>query len=227
MKVDDYTSEERDTMLFLRQHTNIPIPQPRFLTSKEFVMDHVEGTVLGDCWGKLSWFTQFRVACTLRLYIRQLRGLTRDAPGPIAGPVRGPMFDLKELTNTFENWVMFRSWVEVAAARGWRQKTQTSKQRYGPFPLYISPEISFTPLVFTHGDLHPGNLILSSTGKLSVIDWGESGYYPPWFQWVSMNYHCTGARPQPKTWRRWIGFITGANFTTEARYWGCFIYGLF
>jgi hypothetical protein len=40
------------------------------------------------------------------------------------------------------------------------------------------------PIVFTHGDLHRGNIIISSKGVprvLAIVDWHQSGWYPAYW----------------------------------------------
>ncbi|KAG5651796.1 hypothetical protein H0H81_007382 [Sphagnurus paluster] len=39
--------------------------------------------------------------------------------------------------------------------------------------------IDDAPLVFTHNDLNPRNIILGDDGRLWMIDFEESGFYPP------------------------------------------------
>jgi hypothetical protein len=42
------------------------------------------------------------------------------------------------------------------------------------------------PLVFTHGDLSMRNIIFGRDGRIWLVDWDWSGFYPPWFEYVSM-----------------------------------------
>ena len=41
-------------------------------------------------------------------------------------------------------------------------------------------------LVFTHLDLNPRNVMLGDDGRLWMIDFGLSGFYPEWFEYVAM-----------------------------------------
>ena len=43
------------------------------------------------------------------------------------------------------------------------------------------------PLVLTHQDLNMRNLIVGDDGRLWVIDWAWSGFYPRWFEFVAMG----------------------------------------
>ncbi|KAI0802639.1 hypothetical protein GGR55DRAFT_664969 [Xylaria sp. FL0064] len=37
--------------------------------------------------------------------------------------------------------------------------------------------------VFTHGDLQPQNIMVGSEGKVMIIDWAPSGWYPIWWEY--------------------------------------------
>ena len=47
-----------------------------------------------------------------------------------------------------------------------------------------APFNSSLPLVFTHSDLSPRNLLLDEGNKLWVIDFQFSGFYPQWFEYA-------------------------------------------
>lgn len=56
---------ERSNNIFVRTHTNIPVPQPRYLHLKEaLITDFIPGSMLLECWDSLSPFYQFCIACT-------------------------------------------------------------------------------------------------------------------------------------------------------------------
>ena len=62
------------------------------------------------------------------------------------------------------------------------------------------------PLVLTHLDLHPGNIIVGDDGRVWLIDWEHAGFYPQWFEYASMvdEWDFLGR------WERWVlGFIAG------------------
>lgn len=48
------------------------------------------------------------------------------------------------------------------------------------------------PIVFTHDDLVPSNIILSSgSNPRAIIDWGQSGWYPAYWE------YCKARRVKP------------------------------
>lgn len=67
---------------------------------------------------------------------------------------------------------------------------------------------SSLPLVLTHLDLLPQNIIVGADSRVYVIDWETAGFYPQWFEYVGMmqGWDILGRG----RWRRLIvGFIAG------------------
>ena len=65
---------------------------------------------------------------------------------------------------------------------------------------------SSLPLVMTHLDLQPHNIIIGEDGRVWIIDWEFAGFYPQWFEYASMwtGWEILGQ------WKSWIlGFMAG------------------
>jgi thiamine kinase-like enzyme len=48
-------------------------------------------------------------------------------------------------------------------------------------------------ITFTHADLHPGNILISKHGPvqiLAIVDWGQSGWYPDYWEYCKAAYTC-------------------------------------
>lgn len=201
-------------MKFVFDNTTIPtpkvhlvLPDPVVYDLAYVVMDYIHGHRLDHIWPQLSIWSKLRVAWILRSYIRQLRSITRGSspvPGPL-GPYprpypegtidplrqRGPFSDATELT-AFLN------------------SRSTSIRRVSIPPEYENPE----PLVFTHADLNMRNIILDDDGRVWLIDWGWSGFYPRSWEFISMALQAE-AHPSgqtPLSWRRCVPFITSPDF---------------
>ncbi len=75
------------------------------------------------------------------------------------------------------------------------------------------------PLVLTHQDINPRNIIVGEDGRIWMIDWAWSGYYPPWFEYITMLRQAgveinIGSNHQ--YWETFIPFICGPWFKQEA-----------
>jgi hypothetical protein len=55
------------------------------------------------------------------------------------------------------------------------------------------------------------NIIYGRDGRIWLVDLGQSGFYPPWFEYVSMVYAAEGDKA-PDSWNRLIPFIVDPLF---------------
>lgn len=211
---------ESATMRYVRSHTRIPVPQPRYPhLSSWLVMDLVDGKMLLECWESLSWWMKLRVACTLRGYVRQLRALTGTRPGSIVDGVieNHSLFD-DNRCGPFANATEFRVWCELIAHTSWIRETRYLRSNgwsedEDPYPIMDAEWL----LVFTHGDLHLGNIMLSKDGVLWIVDWASGGFFPPWLDTVGMRY-----LEPPASFQRYISFIAG-SFPEYELFWRLFM----
>ena len=152
------------------------IAQPRFRHVENWLItDCVPGRTLEECWDSLSMFMQFRIACTLRGYIKQLQSLTGSTPGALDGYIHGALFN-NTIWGLFTDAKQFRCFCEASARYEWIDRM--SRHIENPInsrPLPIVPSTNDWSLSFVHGDLHPKNIILSDENVLWIVNWGSSG----------------------------------------------------
>ncbi|KAL4245370.1 hypothetical protein ABKN59_009481 [Abortiporus biennis] len=55
------------------------------------------------------------------------------------------------------------------------------------------------PLVFTHNDISMRNVILGDDGKVYLVDWAFSGFYPAWMEYAAMAWYLDVT---PRSWSR-------------------------
>lgn len=55
-------------------------------------------------------------------------------------------------------------------------------------------------IVFTHGDLHPGNLIVWADGTAVLLDWGLAGFWLEYWEF----YHALFNPPWRASWDRMV-----------------------
>ena len=59
-------------------------------------------------------------------------------------------------------------------------------------PEYRSQLPDDGPITFTHSDLHPSNIMISSDDGpiriLALIDWHQSGWYPSYWEWCKISW---------------------------------------
>ncbi|CCA74642.1 hypothetical protein PIIN_08594 [Serendipita indica DSM 11827] len=188
MKLGGEPQQEMQAIDLISSSTEIPVPKAAIVQTNALILTLIPGVPLSRCWDKLGPFVQFRIFCTLRTYIRQLSNLpTSEKPGPMVGLVRGALFEHEDIYNVFPTWMRFQCWCEALGSRGWNVIARLAKQEPSlnpvkPLLVPFSSKLDYRRLVFTRGDIHPGNLILDIDGHLWMIDWDDSGYYSIWFE---------------------------------------------
>ncbi|KAH7884140.1 kinase-like domain-containing protein [Phlebopus sp. FC_14] len=163
--------------------TTIPVPKVQEIAVNPktamtyLVMEYIDGQTLDSCWDRLTLLSKLRIAWTLRSYVAQLRRLQRTVPGTLNGSsCTGPLF-------TEYGAGPFASYDEMTA---WFNHKLDVSQRMKQAPLNAPRFDNLWPLVFTHWDLCPRNVLLARDGKVYVLDWQRSGFYPAWFEYVGM-----------------------------------------
>ncbi|KAJ3500360.1 hypothetical protein NLJ89_g9830 [Agrocybe chaxingu] len=224
-------TERANTMFARAQFKGVPIPQPRYPHLREwYITDFVKGRMLLDCWDSLSVFKKFRIACTLRTYISQMRRFSRFTPGSVdGGHIYGNVYDGGErmFYGPFDSSRKFHQWVHDVLNAGWllvsgaRAEHMRCSGNYDPTLIPTEPRFSVDfdqPLVFTHGDLSPSNVILSDDGVLWLVDWADSGYYPRWMEALAAyqyENHCS-------YWKYLLWFVVGPRLHFQDA-WAYFI----
>jgi len=216
------SENELTSMQYVRAHTQVPVPQPRCLTlsKKWLIMDFIQGRMLEECWDSLGFFRQFRIACTLRKYISQLRRLSSTAPGS-DGMVGGVLFDERQL-GPIPSALDFKLWCNQIAQLGWSYWARSMKSQGVLCDVTPPPKVvDDWDLTFVHTDLNMSNILLSDDGVLWVVDWAEAGFYPKWLESVGMNRFYD----EPDSWRRYRWFIAG-TYPDYEDFWAKFICGV-
>ncbi|PIL32625.1 hypothetical protein GSI_05329 [Ganoderma sinense ZZ0214-1] len=220
------THSERATLEFVRQNTKIPVPRDHCPHLSYLVMDFIDGEMLYECWDKLSRFMQFRIACTLRLYMKQLCSLTRSTPGALLdGRVGGAIFD-ENVYGPFPDAQSFRRFCEFVAFHGWKTRMLGAIGDGKTIPSLVRLDMVWTP-VLTHGDLNLSNIMLDRRGSLWVMDWANAGFYPPSMEPIAMCQidEIVHEEDVPPSWRRYRSFIAGGTSAEEEEFWGNFTGG--
>jgi hypothetical protein len=219
----------------VRSQTSIPVPRmvKMFRTGVNLegeafcLMECIPGAAqLKFRWPTLSRWRKLKVILTMRDYLRQLRRVRSPAhaktPGPL-GP--GPQYcnglqfgdpDQMRIDRSFK----YDTSIDLAAmfARC-RKRVIALQSRYGRTPpaggIKPSPAAHrFEPLVFTHNDLNMRNILIDDDEKLWIVDWAWSGFYPPWFEYLGMQFASRKDR-DPQDWQNAIRFMAEPAFDIE------------
>lgn len=236
MKLSTSGDSEINAITLVATHTTIPVPPllrvihtvERHPEWRYIIIRFIPGPNLEDCWLILSWWRKANILWTLRRYVRQLRRipLGNRPPGPIGDgpqvcdgaaftevyvcigllPCAGLM-GANDIDQPRQGSGPFATYAEMSA---WFAHKLVVSQRLKRARQNVAPFDSSLPLVFTHFDLSPRNLMLDEKNRLWVIDFQLSGNYPQWFEYAGMlptwdrfKYH------------RWITAFVAGNYRKQ------------
>ncbi|TRM69012.1 hypothetical protein BD626DRAFT_472636 [Schizophyllum amplum] len=217
------SSSERASMECVLRNTSIPVPRVHRPHLERLVMDLIEGETLLECWAKATRFMQFRIACTLRCYVKQLRSLTSSRVGGLTnGRAHGMVFQ-DQSYGPFTSMTQLRRFCEVVVFQTWQtrvERTCTPGDALPPIPQSCSS----WDTVFIHGDLNPSNIILDKHNTLWIVDWETAGFYPACIESHSMRLFNDLMHPDdferfPQSWRSYRDFIAGPTLEEDDRFW--------
>lgn len=178
-----HAPDEAAAFRYVRQHTTIPVP--RVYASADghgfryFLMEKAKGRTMAFAWKSLDDQQRDAIVGQLRDYIAQLRSLPSPFGKRVCSASGGPLWDVRitctQLVGPFEDEAHFNdSLIEWAEAFILRDTLATIRQR-----MRDDHRIHFT-----HGDLAPRNILVSDGRISSIVDWGNSGWYPEHWELV-------------------------------------------
>ncbi|KAE8356773.1 kinase-like domain-containing protein [Aspergillus coremiiformis] len=191
IKSGNLQAHEAKTLIFINNETTIPVPKVRKIQYSnghvtdvhydqhgkatvqyedhavtKITMDLVAGQTLEKAWEEMGQDKKDRVAEDLCQYITQLRKFTADSIGGLDnGPARivSAMQEVVE-GGPFESEAQFNNF----------------RQSCGVCPAVVAVD---NPIVLTHGDLVPKNILVDDQGHVTgLVDWEFSGYYPLYWE---------------------------------------------
>lgn len=206
VKIKPYETmlSEARTLKFIQSHTSIPVPRVRRLVRSNnssngfLLLEKIEGcTPLDKLWPSFSASQRFLVASTLRRYINELR---QASDAYYRRHVPGPMADIPKKCHG-SAW-LFRDMP--------RSPFKSSNELMDHFKMTFGQQFDMSdPLVLTHGDLSMRNILVGRDGKLWVVDWEWSGFYPQWFEYIAAM-SAANNDDAPRSWWNHIPVVTGA-----------------
>ncbi|KAL4884104.1 hypothetical protein BJY04DRAFT_182864 [Aspergillus karnatakaensis] len=183
---------EAESLILLAERPQIPVP--RVLSAYTIndigfiLMTKIDGQTLGSCIDSMSAEELCAISNQLKGYIHEWRAFGSSFLGSVGG---GPCQDIifrhpwdyrsKRKYGPFYSFEQYKHGVVEAlvASRpdggGWYDEEEALRQEI----LTASPPLADTLGVLTHGDVHPGNIMVKNGAITGILDWGDSGYSVP------------------------------------------------
>lgn len=206
------------TIRFVSTHTTIPVPRVyfhfRWLSWRYIVMDRIPGVVLDDVWRDMPLDGKIAIAAQLKDCFDQLRAIPPPKSPSICSVTGGPI-------------LCSRLHVDMDWCGPYRDEEHMNTQlrRRRPVedfdPVVQASQKLAHPLVFTHNDFAPRNLMVMETPmgwKLTgIIDWECAGWLPSYWEYCkAINWNALNASCGLWNWEDWIPKII-EPFELEAK----------
>ncbi|KAJ4527774.1 hypothetical protein HRR83_000528 [Exophiala dermatitidis] len=198
--------EEGRMMVFIAQHTQIPVPRvyALFRDGKDrsfIVMERIHGQTLKETWHTFADHKKELIVMQLRHCIRQLRKV--GSPGGYCGLDQKPLLDDIFWTPEQDCNGPFDTEADLNAAIVRKCRTSEALKHKAEFYNLVFPEVlvGHQP-VLTHGDLQKKNIMIRTgdENQVVILDWEVAGWYPTYWEYASTIF----AAWFEDDWYRWI-----------------------
>ncbi|RDW68722.1 aminoglycoside phosphotransferase family protein [Aspergillus mulundensis] len=172
-------------------------------------MELIQGETLLDRWEHLTSLDKEGLRDHLSQILADLRQLKQNCDQYIGSLNRDKLpdyvFQSLRQAGPFPSIREFNDWFSSLP-----QARLAGSQRYTDPYRHLLPDDG--DIKFTHGDLHRGNIMVSSTSPpriLAIVDWGQAGWYPDYWEYCKALYTCW----YEDEWRQdWIDRVLEPRF---------------
>ncbi|KAJ5466077.1 hypothetical protein N7530_009864 [Penicillium desertorum] len=178
------------------------------------VMSYEAGEPLEQYWDRVSQAEQNRILEQLRDNVNQMREIPGDFIGGLDGsPCRDGIFEAGYGDYTSYSYGPYPSEESfdegiVQALRDRlplevREREHDIESNFfnSEYMLYQTVRgLKNHKILFTHGDLHPGNIIVRTDGTVVLVDWGSAGFWPEYWEF----YRALHNPPWRASWDRMV-----------------------
>lgn len=242
----DVSLTEAKCLILLRESLAETVPVPEVFgwrtdpsSNEQFIyMSLPEGQTLEERWRWMADEEKTAVCDELGGMVRRLKGLRRGGEEGVGGMVgsvdAAPLQDrvfapLRENgmglppPGPFPDVASFHSYFVATAAA----VAETRAGVVGDGGVKYNPHHLFpdrVPVVFTHGALHPRNVVVSNGSNprvVAVIEWGQAGWYPGYWELCKARWEVKTYKGGEDDWgARYLSEVLGAdNFENEYQGW--------
>ncbi|KAJ5622458.1 kinase-like domain-containing protein [Penicillium herquei] len=178
------------------------------------VMSYELGEPLQDYWDRASNDERNKVLENLRCYVNQMRNISGDFIGGLdKSPCRDGIFeagygDYNQYSyGPYPSEESFNEGI-IQALRD-RIRPQVLEREgdiesgffNSEYILYQTVRgLKNHKIVFTHGDLHPGNILVRADGTVVLLDWGLAGFWPEYWEF----YRAMHTASWRNSWHRMV-----------------------
>ncbi|GBE89928.1 hypothetical protein SCP_1702540 [Sparassis crispa] len=198
VKISGDADVEIATLRFVATHTSIPVPRVWWRFDYQgfdwIVLSRITGSSLSEVWPNLSFDEKEAIATQLARYMAELRNLP-PPPGTMISSVLGGPVNCSRLHED--------------PSGPFRDEQQMNLQLRNLQPLescsatVVSAHSRIHPLVFTHNDFYPRNIMVQHNKVTAIIDWECAGWFPAHWEYCKTMNWGTWVHPHA-LWCPWV-----------------------
>ncbi|KAF2002346.1 phosphotransferase enzyme family protein [Amniculicola lignicola CBS 123094] len=198
----DIKIAEGQVLYAIRESCGNSVPVPEIYgwrtdgTEAFLYMEAIQGKTLDNEWPEMKEGDRLRICSELKTILRSLRQIKQDPNDIFIGNITRSRYFERALF--LESQVKTGPFLSVKDFHDWfihQYKRRLSRADQETIPEPYRQDLPDTSrIVFTHGDLHQSNVIISSSPSgppqvAAVIDWEQSGWLPDY--WEDCKAHWT------------------------------------
>ncbi|KAH9897149.1 protein kinase-like protein [Xylariomycetidae sp. FL2044] len=197
------TLVEAEAMHHVSRHTSVQCPAvfgAYVLHGEGYIlMSFEEGRLLPEFWENATTEEREAVIVQLQRYLSEMRSMKGDYVG---GFNRKPCMAGEFLWDFAQDGHEYGPYPDE---QGFNEGILEALLRSSPGPENTDPEsgaynrryqtrqlvhsLRNHEIVFTHGDLNAGNILIKDDGTVVILDWQTAGYYPAYWEWYKATWH--------------------------------------
>ncbi|WPB04332.1 uncharacterized protein RHO25_008978 [Cercospora beticola] len=190
----DVDLTEAASMLYIAANTSIPVPKVHCAFKSEgkvyLVMEKVRGENMYKAWEQLAESERERLLAQLKELLEQMRSLQPPTGTGVQSCVGGSLHDSriphgKPRFGPFKTIQEFHLWLRDGLQIS---DIQDGAHREELETMIKQQDKDWPPVVFTHGDLNPANILVHQGRISGIIDWEFAGWYPHYWEYTSARY---------------------------------------
>ncbi|KAI9656883.1 MAG: hypothetical protein M1821_003522 [Bathelium mastoideum] len=193
---------EAEALHLVAQKTSIAVPKligAYVLDGVTYIiMSYEEGRPFGEVWEAGSPDVRENLIQQLKDYVQQMRQIKGDFVGGVdysacrAGLFEWDAVGYEREYGPFKDEAGFND--GIVAALDNRFPPHPSKKDisevHSEWELRrLVRSLINHEIVFTHGDLHTGNMIVRADGTIVLLDWETAGYWPDYWEFHRARFH--------------------------------------
>ncbi|KAI0471034.1 kinase-like protein [Xylariaceae sp. FL0804] len=194
---------EAEAMRFISDNTSVKCPRvigAYLLNGTGYIIMSFEpGKMLPEFWESATEGEKETVIEKLQGYVNEMRSIKGDYVG---GFNRSHSMMGEFQWDSIDHNHKYGPWLDE---HGFNEGIMEALSRKSPWPAPTDPEsagynktyalrqlvhsLRGHEIVFTHGDLHAGNILIQDDLTVVILDWETAGFYPAYWEWYKATWH--------------------------------------